>query len=146
MFAVNLSHMKDFSINKIVLLFPLLYPQAAHRGPDFTLRHARNTVFWSGLTLQVKDMCTNCPKSATHTQQHPREPLQPYPVPTLPWQLVSQEHLWRQNHNLHEKPVRVRRNSISDIYLFSSLPFSVCYVLKSRICIVHLLSVFNFLL
>ena len=25
---------------------------AAHRGPDFTLRHARNTVFWPGLTPQ----------------------------------------------------------------------------------------------
>jgi len=36
--------------------------------------------------------------------------------------------------------------SISDIYLFSSLSFSVCYVFKSRICSVHLLSVFSFLL
>ena len=58
----------------------------AHRGPDFTLRQARNTVFWPGLSPQVKDMCTDCPTSAQYTQQHPREPLQPYPVPTLPWQ------------------------------------------------------------
>ena len=29
MFAVNLSQMKDFYINKIVLLFPLLYAQAS---------------------------------------------------------------------------------------------------------------------
>ena len=38
-------------------------------------------------------------------------------------------------------------NSISDIYLLilvDSLSFSVCYVLKSRICNVHLLSVFIF--
>ena len=63
---------------------------AAHRGPDFTLRHARNTVFWPGLTPQVKDMCTNCPTCAQHTQQHPLKPVQPYPVPKLPWQLVLQ--------------------------------------------------------
>ena len=36
-------------------------------------------------------------------------------------------------------------NSVSDIYLFSSLSFSVCCVFKSRICNVHLLSVFIFL-
>ena len=35
-------------------------------------------------------MCTNCPTCAQHTQQHPLEPLQPYPVPKLPWQLVLQ--------------------------------------------------------
>ena len=37
-------------------------------------------------------MCTNFPTCTQHTQQNPREPLQPYPVPTLPWQLVSQDH------------------------------------------------------
>ena len=36
-------------------------------------------------------------------------------------------------------------NSISDVYLFSSLSFSVCYVrFKSRICNVHFVSVFIF--
>ena len=37
-------------------------------------------------------------------------------------------------------------NSVSDIYLFSSLSFSVCYVFKSRIRNVYLISVFIFLL
>ena len=37
-------------------------------------------------------------------------------------------------------------NSVSDIYLFSSLSFSACYVFKSRIRDVHLVSVFIFLL
>ena len=35
-------------------------------------------------------------------------------------------------------------NSICDIYLCSNLSFSVCYVFKSRISNVHLLSVFHF--
>ncbi|KAK3749289.1 hypothetical protein QZH41_007555 [Actinostola sp. cb2023] len=30
---------------------------AAHRGPDFTLRHARSCVFWPGITSQITDMC-----------------------------------------------------------------------------------------
>ena len=64
---------------------------AAHGGPDFTFGHARNTVFWPGLTPQVKDIHTNYPTCAQHMQQHPQEPLQPYPMPTLPWQPVSQD-------------------------------------------------------
>ena len=35
-------------------------------------------------------------------------------------------------------------NSIFDIYLCSRLSFSVCYVFKSRISNVHVLSVFHF--
>ena len=63
----------------------------AHRGPEFTLRHARNCVFWPGINSQIKDMCQSCVTCAQHAHQHPREPLQPYPAPTLPWQLVSQD-------------------------------------------------------
>ena len=64
---------------------------AAHRGSKFTLRHARSCVFWPGLNSQITDMCQSCGVCAQHAHQHPREPLQPYPVPTLPWQLFSQD-------------------------------------------------------
>ena len=64
---------------------------AAHRGIEFSQRHARNCVFWPGINDQIKDICQACITCAQHTHQHPREPLQPYPVPTLPWQLVSQD-------------------------------------------------------
>ena len=68
MFAVNLTQMKDFSIPTALRSSILHKLHVAHRGPDFTLRQARNTVFWPGLTPQVKDMCTNCPTSAQYTQ------------------------------------------------------------------------------
>ena len=64
---------------------------AAHRGPEFTIRHARNCLYWPGLNGEIKDMCDSCGICAQHAQQHPREPLKTYPVPTLPWQLVSQD-------------------------------------------------------
>ena len=63
----------------------------AHRGPEFTLHHARNCVFWPGITSQIINMCKACLTCAQHAQQHPQEPLQRYPVPTLLWQLVSQD-------------------------------------------------------
>ena len=61
----------------------------AHRGTEFTLRHACSCVFWPGINSQIEDICKNCTTCAQHACQHPREPLKPYPVPTLPWQLVS---------------------------------------------------------
>ncbi|XP_044181741.1 uncharacterized protein K02A2.6-like [Acropora millepora] len=63
----------------------------AHRGTEFTLRNARSCVFWPGINSQIEDICKNCNTCAQHARQHPREPLNPYPVPTLPWQLVSQD-------------------------------------------------------
>ena len=48
-------------------------------------------MFWPDLNSQVTDMCQSCVICTRHAHQHPREPLQPYPIPTLPWQLVSQE-------------------------------------------------------
>lgn len=64
---------------------------AAHRGPEITIRHARRCVFWPGINSQVTDLRKTCAICAQYRQQHPREPLQPYPVPTLPWHLVSQD-------------------------------------------------------
>ena len=43
---------------------------AAHRGPEFTLRHARNCVFWPGITTQIINMCKACLTCAQHAQQH----------------------------------------------------------------------------
>ena len=67
--------------------------QTAHRGREFTLRHARSCVFWPGINSQIEDICKNCTTCACaqHARQHPREPLKPYLVPTLPWELVSQD-------------------------------------------------------
>ena len=62
---------------------------AAHRGTEFTLR--RSCVFWPHINDQITEMCKNCLTCAQYAHQHAREPLKPYPVPTLPWQLVSQD-------------------------------------------------------
>lgn len=50
---------------------------AAHCGSEFTLRHARNCLFWPGLNNQTTDMSRNCATCAQYAHQHPREPLHP---------------------------------------------------------------------
>ena len=90
---------------------------AAHRGPEFTLRHARSCLFWPGLNSQITDMCQSCGICAQHARQHPQEPLQPYPVPTLPWQLVSQDLF-----ELNGQAYLVTVDHYSDFYEIDQLP------------------------
>ena len=44
-----------------------------------------------GSTARVQTCVRPALFRTQYKQQHPREPLQPYPVPTLPWHLVSQD-------------------------------------------------------
>lgn len=54
---------------------------------------------------------------ARHAHQHPREPLQPYPIPTLLWQLVFQD-LVELNGLAHLDTV----DHYSDFYEIDKLP------------------------
>jgi len=69
----------------------LLHKLHAAIGAPCLLCHTRNCVFWPGLNSQIMNTCQACVTCARHAHQHPQEPFQPYPVPTLPWQLVSQD-------------------------------------------------------
>ena len=111
------------SSNRIVLLFPLLSVKDYFTN-SMELIAAPNslfimlaTVFWRGLNSQITDLCQSCRTCAQHTRQHPREPLQPYPVPTLPWQLVSQDLF-----ELNGLPYLVTVDHDSDFYEIDQLP------------------------
>ena len=64
---------------------------AAHRGVEYTLRLARDAMFWPRMSHDVTTICTSCPTCASYPSQLPREPMLSHPVPTLPWQYVSQD-------------------------------------------------------
>ena len=110
---------------------PLRKLHAAHRGSEFTLRHARRFVFWPGLNSQVADICQSCVICARHVYQHPREPLQPYSIPTLPWQLVSQ-NLFELNGLAHLVTV-YHYSDFYEIYKLSTIQSSaVIQVIKQH--------------
>ena len=62
-------------------------------------------------------MCKNCLTCAQYAHQHAREPLKPYPVPTLPWQLVSQDLF-----ELNGMAYLVTVDHYSDYYELDRLP------------------------
>ena len=62
-------------------------------------------------------MCQSCAICARDVQQHPQEPLQPYPLPTLPWQLVSQDLF-----ELNSRAYLVTVDHYSDFYEIDHFP------------------------
>jgi hypothetical protein len=62
-----------------------------HFGPESNKRMAREVLFWPGMGKSIHDMCSACSICAQYGQSAPKEPMKSLPVPTLPWQIVSQD-------------------------------------------------------
>lgn len=60
-----------------------------HPGVERTLRRARDSMFWLGISQQVRDMILTCTTCLTHCNSKPREPLNMTEVPEYPWQVVD---------------------------------------------------------
>ncbi|XP_062591098.1 uncharacterized protein K02A2.6-like [Saccostrea cucullata] len=60
-----------------------------HPGVERTLRRARDSMFWPGISQQARDMTLTCPTCLTHRNSKPKEPLKLTDVPDYPWQVVA---------------------------------------------------------
>ena len=63
----------------------------SHRGPEYCLRFARDTIFWPGMSKDIEEFCHSCPTCAQYGKQAATEQMLSYPTPTLPCQFVSQD-------------------------------------------------------
>jgi hypothetical protein len=61
----------------------------AHRGVNAVLRRARETVFWPGITVDVKRVTENCEICQTYQHSMQKEPLISHPPPSRPWEKVG---------------------------------------------------------
>ena len=59
-----------------------------HQGISKCRERAKISVWWPGLSAQIKVMVENCTTCSKYRQQHP-EPLMPTPLPQRPWQLIA---------------------------------------------------------
>ena len=62
-----------------------------HFGAASNIRMAREVLFWHGLSKSIQDMCDSCPDCAKYQRVAPKETMKSLPIPTLPWQIVSQD-------------------------------------------------------
>ncbi|KAM7293291.1 uncharacterized protein ISCGN_026421 [Ixodes scapularis] len=66
----------------------LLIIHEGHQGVNRCRARARDSVWWPGISKQIKSMVENCEQCAT-TRIQRAEPLLPSPSPELPWQQLG---------------------------------------------------------
>ena len=76
---------------------PSMHTQLLHSihsnnlGAESNIRRAKEVLFWSGMRSDLHDMCQACTACAKYGQYAKHESMKSLPLPTLPWQLVSQD-------------------------------------------------------
>ncbi|KAF8566448.1 hypothetical protein P879_11529 [Paragonimus westermani] len=61
----------------------------SHLGINGCIRRGKETVYWPGITSQVKDFVSNCDVCNQHGSRQPKEPMHRRTVPHRPWQHVT---------------------------------------------------------
>ena len=64
-----------------------------HFGVGSCIRRAKVSLFWPGMTSDIKNKCTSCPLCAQYASQAPKEPMLSHDIPDRPWSVVSQDIL-----------------------------------------------------
>ncbi len=66
---------------------------AAHQGVESTLRRACETVFWPGLTSEIKDLVSTCDTCNSITSKQSKEPLIPHEIPDKAWEKIATDFM-----------------------------------------------------
>ena len=62
---------------------------SSHLGIEAFLRKARDSVFWSNMTGDVRKQVSQCSICAELQSQNPKEPMQGPQIPDRPWSRVA---------------------------------------------------------
>ena len=72
---------------------------SGHQGITKSRELARQSIWWPGLSKQLEDLIHNCERCLKAQRQRP-QPLNPTPLPSLPWQKVASD-LFEWNQSIH---------------------------------------------
>ncbi|XP_038116691.1 uncharacterized protein K02A2.6-like [Culex quinquefasciatus] len=61
---------------------------ASHSGIEATTKLARDTVFWPGITRDIKECIQNCDICIKHSPNQQNQPMQTHQIPSYPFQKV----------------------------------------------------------
>lgn len=61
----------------------------AYQGADSSIRRARETLFWPGMTASIRQACSTCGVCAQYQAERPAEPMKTQEIPALPWERIS---------------------------------------------------------
>ena len=63
---------------------------SGHQGNTKCRERARQSILWPGISTQLENLVRNC-KECLKSQQNRPQPLNPTPLPALPWQRVGSD-------------------------------------------------------
>ena len=106
-------HLRDELITENDLIYKgeqLLIPKAArkemmelihssHQGMEANIKRARESVFWPGMTAQLKDFIGQCDVCLQYSDKQQKETLQSHEVPNRPWAKVGMDIFHLDNRN-----------------------------------------------
>ena len=94
-----------------------------HQGITKCRELARHSIWWPGLSKQMEELIQNCRECLKAQQQRP-QPLNPTPLPALPWQKVASDLFeWNQSiyllvvdyHSRYIEIARVNRPTTAEV-------------------------------
>lgn len=64
---------------------------SSHQGAEACIRRAREVIFWSGMTADIKELVSYCDICSNFMCIQQKEPLMSYEIPSRPWKMVAQD-------------------------------------------------------
>lgn len=76
-----------------VAMRPLMTSKAhnSHQGVDACIRRARDSLFWPGMTVTIKEHVMKCAICNSMQPKQTKESMKSWEIPTRPWQIVGQD-------------------------------------------------------
>jgi hypothetical protein len=71
---------------------------SSHQGVEASIRRARDSLFWPGMGVDIKDMVSECSTCMSVKPKQQKETMMSWEIPSRPWQIVSQD-LFQYNHH-----------------------------------------------
>ena len=76
-------------VPQAVRMYILERLHTAHTGVNACQRRARETVFWPGITVDIRRRIESCAVCSAHQVAQQKEPLMFYPAPARPWEVLG---------------------------------------------------------
>ena len=71
----------------------------SHQGIEATLRRARQTMFWHGMAVYVKQNIANCNTCRKDAPEQTKETLHTHSIPDKPWKKVGMDIFTHKSNN-----------------------------------------------
>ena len=71
----------------------------SHLGVIKCKSRARDLLYWPGMSMQIKHMCSNCAVCLEHRKTNFKEPLIPHEAPKRAWSKVDTDLFYLNGHN-----------------------------------------------